>query len=928
MSAPASTSGGSASTSVEVARVPTPDIPNPTSNSLVESHDCEDDSDCIQDIESDFSGLSGSSYRAFSFDVNYYSASSVGSDDLASERCDFLRMTTAISQVYKRGIYLKMINSLDGQQWERVGHGTNFQVSRSEISFQAVSARNPAIRERVSNKLVLKRNSDSNAKLDSTQIRGFIQELRILDHFHFHPFIVNLRGVGWFAEFCDDHEPSPKPAILLEEAEDTLDYLIAEDASLEWNDSLRIFAQITSGLKALHASGIAHGDLKPGNVLIFKKIVNMEGVQIQSYTAKLSDFESAVVDIGRNQRYPPGTQGYIAPEAEAANKAATDASSFENILLADIWSLGILFAVLIGRPKKVFKEDRSIKTVNDRIKHIRSIIRQLLESSSIESSMASNVNSVFDYTLQVKPVSRRLDKVSDILDSYLDPPNTSRYMKYIENAFENLANIPASSEPPMTFYGLGPSFLSVSYENFKCLSGTIKDTILKELLKLSDSSDSRQSSALWNLGLIYLTHFVNPDSSIDEGLRFIRLAAEAGDCRAQAMSRRIHEAFSPDSHFPVSQETYVDMLEQAASAGHQTALEDLRAIQEDDASTNAQVSYASRFYNPILVDDVESLHASALVSKNGDVALHRAAAMGELQHIMSILSRPEARIDIKNLDGETPLMSACRFGRLQAALRLLEEGADAAVRNRFGENCLHYAWCFNSHDGEVLVRALVRHGCSLRDISRRSIPSSDLDLLPVLPGTPLERAVGRRRLDLFILFREFDDTIKPSNGRLARRLLVWALRLHDVALLELLLDFTITDASSADGSLTPIINTTWLHRGERRTLLEAASAGWVSGASVGYDAPLKFWLACLQGKDWKTAMKTSMMKILELEHRSSPGSEELLDKAIRWTFTESHHDAFVSLLHLKVEWTANHSSKMDDHRSLHWSVRGENICIM
>ncbi|KAH8893115.1 ankyrin [Thozetella sp. PMI_491] len=50
-----------------------------------------------------------------------------------------------------------------------------------------------------------------------------------------------------------------------------------------------------------------------------------------------------------------------------------------------------------------------------------------------------------------------------------------------------------------------------------------------------------------------------------------------------------------------------------------------------------------------------------------------------------------ATLETKNSDGETPLMIACRFGRIDFVKILLEAGADQSVRNRDGYNLLHAA---------------------------------------------------------------------------------------------------------------------------------------------------------------------------------------------------------------------------------------------
>lgn len=89
-------------------------------------------------------------------------------------------------------------------------------------------------------------------------------------------------------------------------------------------------AQIAAGLGAIHAEGLAHGDLKPGNIL-----VDAAG------QAKLSDFGLARVSEPASAAAAPGTPEYMAPEQLSG--ALANARS-------DVFALGIvLFELFAGR---------------------------------------------------------------------------------------------------------------------------------------------------------------------------------------------------------------------------------------------------------------------------------------------------------------------------------------------------------------------------------------------------------------------------------------------------------------------------------------------------------------------------------------------------------------------------------------------------
>jgi ankyrin repeat protein len=149
--------------------------------------------------------------------------------------------------------------------------------------------------------------------------------------------------------------------------------------------------------------------------------------------------------------------------------------------------------------------------------------------------------------------------------------------------------------------------------------------------------------------------------------------------------------------------------------------------------------------------------------------LHRAAASGAVAELGVLLdsqtTQSTGMIDGVNNEGDTPLILSCRYGQRDAALLLLQRGADATIRNSFGENALHYAWCFNTRDGPDMIRKLANSGASVYDISIREVPVSDFDILPVLPGTPIERAAGRIRLDLVRVFISLGSLSKPLSQR-------------------------------------------------------------------------------------------------------------------------------------------------------------------
>ncbi len=104
----------------------------------------------------------------------------------------------------------------------------------------------------------------------------------------------------------------------------------------DWNALAAVAARVAGGLEALHAAGVAHGDLKPANVL-----VGAPGADGLPSDVRLVDFGLAAL-AGSGAEGSRGTPGFTAPEVVAGGPA--DAP-------ADLYAFGAtLFALAGGRP--------------------------------------------------------------------------------------------------------------------------------------------------------------------------------------------------------------------------------------------------------------------------------------------------------------------------------------------------------------------------------------------------------------------------------------------------------------------------------------------------------------------------------------------------------------------------------------------------
>ncbi|KAI1124851.1 hypothetical protein F5Y10DRAFT_20627 [Nemania abortiva] len=789
---------------------------------------------------------------------------------------DFVALVSAVSQVYRSGIYLPM-QKLNDETWMPLGQGATFRVSKSDMKVPTVPAGGMG-KEIVATRLVLKRNNEE-GKLSKGQIRSFIKEIRVLDHMRHHPFVVSLRAIGWFDEYSSELDRYHKPGIILEEAFDTLDYLIVKDISLPNPDLCRIFGQIAAGLSALHGAGVAHGDVKPGNILLFTDYVNRNNTRFETFSVKISDFGSAVFKDEDNLSYSPGTKGYVAPEVEAYGGAALQ---FDQILSADTWSLGILFVVVLCRSRSILQQASTYQDVTALIGFLISNARRHLDSSAAGSSETDVLLRVIRGSLKKRPSDRNLSIVEESLRPYVD-------MATYQTG-EPLRMLPNQE-------------LYLGYENLKTLSGPFKDDLVHGLQTIARKDDHRAAKALWELGVICLTHFADPHHTVDDGLHYIRESAEAGDIRAKALCYRLHDAFESHALEKTPEDQRLTWLQEAAECGHRSAVEQLQEL-DPEAAVRAQATFAANFYQSLDEDSTRDYKLGAEASgppAKGDSSVHRAAATGLVKDLAMILMASDGNLNLRNNEGDTPLMAACRFGQLETALYLLERGADATLRNDFGENALHYIWSLNAEDGCLLARELLAQGAKVDDVSERSAWASELDIWPIIRGTPLERAAARGRDDLVLIFLESGEALRPSNGRLARHLLFWSLAFPNCTLLDLVLTAIEANRQYLDETLPSLTEGQWTYNGERRSLLDAVCGGPLSYSHRSYNIPIRLWLAACHGPQWKVTLQNVISRWVQFLNEQGDSAESMIDQSIQWSLDGSFHDAFMALLRLKYE---------------------------
>ncbi|NEX59700.1 ankyrin repeat domain-containing protein [Noviherbaspirillum galbum] len=104
------------------------------------------------------------------------------------------------------------------------------------------------------------------------------------------------------------------------------------------------------------------------------------------------------------------------------------------------------------------------------------------------------------------------------------------------------------------------------------------------------------------------------------------------------------------------------------------------------------------------------LDKGAQVNRPGWTALHYAAAIGN-NDIVSLLLEQHAYIDAESPNKTTPIMMAARAGKIYTVKLLLDEGADATLKNDLGMTAIDFAEKNNFKDiAEGLTARLRKAG--------------------------------------------------------------------------------------------------------------------------------------------------------------------------------------------------------------------------
>lgn len=189
-------------------------------------------------------------------------------------------------------------------------------------------------------------------------------------------------------------------------------------------------------------------------------------------------------------------------------------------------------------------------------------------------------------------------------------------------------------------------------------------------------------------------------------------ADEAGNQRSDPRMQKINFALT---RFLETASTTVDSLVQSPWASPTIAAQISAYEDEDEDEDNINLVHApalARENTEAEIHDILTKESAAFLNDDGQSALHLAATLDEYMTGDVLRHGVDIDIDIRNLDGETPLMCAVRTDKKEIVPLLLKNNANVNVRaSESGHTCLHLA--AEKDKTGIITRLLLKRGADL-----------------------------------------------------------------------------------------------------------------------------------------------------------------------------------------------------------------------
>ncbi|KAH9995155.1 hypothetical protein F4779DRAFT_636688 [Xylariaceae sp. FL0662B] len=593
--------------------------------------------------------------------------------------------------------------------FEYIGQGGQFVVHRGELinvnidscETSYVAIKNPKFNIDPSERLKLTdRSAQQHLKNISLEIRALTTPA-----LHRHPNITQL--LSWAYDSYSVHQ---QPQLVMELASSDLQkFLKKKGEELPYQQRYSFCADIASGLDVIHKCELVHGDLKPGNILIFANS-NRPIAKPADFGLSVGELDSAEASIRLG-----GTPGWQAPEVEQ-NKPLMR----HEILKTDIYSFGlVVWTTLLasGEPPQGSNAAERRTWVMEQLKKAETYLTGTLKTNII-------------LLLEEEP-AKRPDKVEEL---FRPNEEAGAFGYRAESQDESSIGMKHSevdlSLRPFNHISEGHDIGRLSWELYPlhAFEGDLLPRYMKNM-----------NTAPGDFLFSYYLHFNSLECGAEfrEPRGFLLLdvlvaAAKQGYRPAQAVILDVFDFYDkalPDE----ANDDLVTYLRNAVSTGSTFARRHLESRDPMAFSTSIRCFKSSGGYGSFYCKKAQHSQLHSITTSGTAV---------QLQNYLS--STPGIDIDQKTIDGESPLYLACARGSWDIVTELLDRGASASGDySKYHITCLHWIFAFDPSVQCKAITRLIQNGADINAKASQPLPFFHYPFeLPA--GTPLHWAIVTR----------------------------------------------------------------------------------------------------------------------------------------------------------------------------------------
>ena len=512
-----------------------------------------------------------------------------------------------------------------------------------------------------------------------------------------------------------DDRATPIPFLVVEAALMSLADLLKPDCSLlngrgirTWDIKYQIALDIAAGLQLMHKFNIVHGDVKPGNVLIFSNADSE-----LPYIAKLSDFGVCIDMQQPGSKLTPdsylGTDDWIGPEARYYDSHIYGEFSPDMLKKFDSYSYGmVLLAIFFtfGKPLEFDLQRKNGET------NVEIAIMTVLNSEDCPSYLFTPLRNAFRILLSPRPGDRQLPSPD--------------FLKSDAVAYEQWQRAGGASFQPE---------LGIGYKDFTANRGplywrTLDTSLLDELDRQFEDCIAHRKrlpfSGATLLGMCqsYLTSYRTDYR--EKGLKYMLAASKSEYLPAQVVCSKICEAIDISQMPAYSLRKEWQKL--AQSQGALFSEVDLISTEEKEDAKGIFHLNGGYCNDPFLQDQklisiakdpvelgkwMQNNTPDTFLDTSGNCMIHACSALGQTASMRILLESEMWCREIRNDADESPLYKACQGGQTDAALLLLKYGHKASASGTPAVSPLH--WLFNFPEDQIqeVADALIDGGADV-----------------------------------------------------------------------------------------------------------------------------------------------------------------------------------------------------------------------